>query len=129
MRATDRTDADRGSSVADFVMVGALLTALFVLLLQLVLAVHVRNTLVDAASEGARYAALADRGPADGAARTRELIATALSPGYARDVTGSSTPRAQGEQARIEVRAPLPLLALWGPAVLVVEGHALEETW
>ena len=34
----------------------------------------VRNTLAAAASEGARYAATLDRGPADGAARTRAQI-------------------------------------------------------
>ena len=38
----------------------------------------VRNTLTAAASEGARYAATLDRGPADGAARTRSQISGAL---------------------------------------------------
>jgi len=39
--------------------------------------------LVDCAAEGARYAALADRSPQDGAARTRALIGLSLAPGYA----------------------------------------------
>ena len=38
---------------------------------QLALALHVRNTVIDAAAEGARFASLAGSSPADGVARTR----------------------------------------------------------
>ena len=48
-----------------------LLTLLATGVLQLAVVLHVRATLVDCASEGARLGALADRSPADGAARTR----------------------------------------------------------
>ena len=83
-----RADRDeRGSAVAEFVMVGAILTVLTVSVLQLALALHVRNTVLDAASEGARFAALADNAPADGVARCRTLIALAIGGDYARDVT------------------------------------------
>ena len=52
-----------GSAVVDFTLVGVLLTFLFLALLQLGLALHVRNTLVASAAEGARYGANADRNP------------------------------------------------------------------
>ena len=55
-------------------MVAGLSAILFALTLQLVFALHVRNVLIDAASHGARYGTLADRGPADAQERTRELI-------------------------------------------------------
>jgi len=42
---------------------------------QIVLAVQVRTTLVAAAAEGARVAATADAGPADGVRRTRAVLA------------------------------------------------------
>ena len=44
------------------------MTVLFVAVLQLTIVLHVRNTLVDSASEGARYGALVGHDPADGAA-------------------------------------------------------------
>ena len=60
----------RGSAVVDFVLVLVVLVPIFLGILQVALVLLVRNTLASAASEGARYAATLDRGPADGAART-----------------------------------------------------------
>src|SRR6187402_2071550 len=81
---------DRGSAPAEFAMVGALLTILTLSVIQLGLALHIRNTVLDAASEGARFGALGDNTLADGVVRTQDLITTALGPGYARDVTATS---------------------------------------
>ena len=58
---------ERGSGPAEFVMVGAVLTVLTLAVLQLGLAVYVRNVIHDAAAEGAHHAALADVTPAAGA--------------------------------------------------------------
>ncbi len=55
-------------------MLSGVLSLIVLSVVQLVLVVHVRNILVDSASEGATYAALADRTAADGAARTETLI-------------------------------------------------------
>ncbi|WP_306298850.1 TadE/TadG family type IV pilus assembly protein, partial [Cellulomonas iranensis] len=60
---------DAGAAVVDFTLVGGLVVVLFVAVVQLALVQHVRNTCVDAAAEGARYAAHVGRAPADGAAR------------------------------------------------------------
>ena len=60
---------EEGSAAAEFVMVGALLTVLTLAIMQLGLAQLVRNTVLDAAAEGARYAALADSGLGEGTAR------------------------------------------------------------
>ncbi len=128
--------ADDGSAAVDFALVGGLVTLLFLSVLQLGLIVHVRTTLVDCASEGARYGARADRTPAEGAARTRELIASELSPGYARRVPQIQAGEVGLDGARVvEVRmtAPLPVLGLVGPGaavpggVLTVSGHAFAE--
>jgi hypothetical protein len=105
-----------------------LLTPLFMAVVQLGLGLHVRNTLVACASEGARYAANADRTPDDGAARTRQCIAASLRSSYAgsvsavvRDIDGVPT-------VEVTVRAPLPVIAYVGPSnALVVHGHALQE--
>ena len=80
VRAAARDD---GSAVVEFVLVGTLLTLLTLSVLQLGLALLVRNTVLDAASEGARYAALADNDLPDGVARTRDLCACRSYPGSA----------------------------------------------
>ena len=123
-----RGDAERGTAVAEFVMVSALLTALTLAVLQLALALHIRNTVLDAAAEGARYAALADSGLEQGAARSRDLITTALGPAYAADVTASYADVAGLAGVKVKVVAPLPMFGLLGvDRGLEVSGHAVVE--
>src|SRR5699024_8700584 len=50
-----RLNDERGSAVVEFVLVSVLVVTLLLGVLQLTLALHVRNTVVDAAGEGARY--------------------------------------------------------------------------
>jgi Flp pilus assembly protein TadG len=120
---------ERGAAIAEFALVSALLAALVLGVLQLALALHVRNTLIDAAAEGARYAALLDATPRDGEQRTRALIAAALTPEYARDVRAAQRPSADGPIVEVSVRATLPVLGLLGPAgALEVTGRAPVET-
>ncbi|HZL01535.1 MAG TPA: TadE family protein [Cellulomonas sp.] len=124
-RATRR---DAGSAIVDFVLVAGLVTLLFVGVVQLALVQHIRNTLTDCASEGARVGALADRGPADGAARTRELVRTSLAPRYAEDVEADDVVIDGIEMVEVRVTAPLPLVGLLGPGgALTVRGHAVRE--
>lgn len=124
-----RLGDDTGTAVAEFVMVGALLTILTLSVLQLGLALHIRNTVLDAAAEGARFAALADNELADGVARTRDLISVALGPDYASDVTASTGSYLGHPAAAVTVRAPLPLIGLVGiDDGLEVVGHAAIET-
>jgi Flp pilus assembly pilin Flp len=119
---------DRGSAVVEFTLVAMLLTALCLGVVQLALALHVRNTIQDAASEGARIAALAGAVPHEGAERTRELITMALGPGYAVDVTAAHSEVAGYPGTRVRVLAPLPLLGLLGiDSALEVTGHAALE--
>lgn len=114
--------------MVDFALVSALLTLLFLGVLQLATVVHVRNTLIDCAAEGARYGGLADRDPQEGARRTRELIAMSLSNRYADDVTAGHTTVQGMTTVEVTVRAPLPVIGLFGPrAGIVVTGHGVEE--
>ena len=101
---------------------------LFVAVLQLTIVLHVRNTLIDSASEGARYAAQLGHEPADGEDRTQLLIAQSLSGAYAQDVTATRATESGLEVVDVRVDAPLPLVGLLGPAgTLTVHGHALAE--
>ncbi|TPW73350.1 TadE/TadG family type IV pilus assembly protein [Schumannella sp. 10F1B-5-1] len=119
---------DRGSAPAEFVLVGALLALVTLAVLQLALALFVRNTVLDAAAEGARQASLADVGPDAGVERTRDLIAATLGDGYAVEVA-ADTGEWQGQPvAIVTVRAPLPVIGLIGiPSSLEVSGHAAIE--
>jgi Flp pilus assembly protein TadG len=120
---------DAGSAVAEFVMVAGLLTLLTLSVIQLALALHIRNTVIDAAAEGARYAALADSALPDGVARTRDLITVAIGAAYARDVTASYGSYLGHPSALVTVRTPLPLIGLVGiEDGLEVTGHAAVET-
>ncbi len=112
----------------EFVLVGALLTVLTLGVMQLGLALHVRNTVVDAAAEGARYAALADNTLTDGVRRTQQLIRAAIGAGYADDVRAAYDNYLGHPAATITVRTPLPLLGLVGiDSGLEVSGHAAVE--
>ena len=110
-------------------MVAALLTVLTLSVIQLGLALFIRNTVIDAAAEGARFGALADNSLGDGVARTTDLVTTALGPGYAKDVTAANGDYLGHPAVIVTVRAPLPLIGLIGiDDGLEVSGHAALET-
>jgi len=120
---------DGGSAVAEFVMVVSLLTVLTLSVMQLALALHIRNTVLDAASEGARFATLAGNTPVEGSLRTRDLISTALGGRFAADVSASIADVDGVSIVMVRVRTPLPLLGLLGPQDgLEVTGHGAMET-
>lgn len=128
-QAPDAQD-DAGNSTVEFTLVSVLLVSLFLLVMQVGFVLHTRNVLVASAQEGARYGANADRGPADARQRTREVVATALSPTVAdrMDYGAVEVVRDGVVTMEVQVRGPLPLVFLpAGPMRLSVVGHALEE--
>jgi Flp pilus assembly protein TadG len=119
---------ERGAAVVDFVLVLVVLVPVFLGILQLALVLLVRNTLAAAASEGARYAATLDRGPADGATYTREHIEGALAARFAEDVVAREVMVDGAPGVEVRVHVVVPALGVGGPAVeLTVSGHAIEE--
>ncbi|MEZ0578443.1 TadE/TadG family type IV pilus assembly protein [Nocardioides sp. MH1] len=119
----------RGSAVVDFVLVVVVLAPLVAGLMQVALVLHVRATLAAAASDGARYAATADRSPADGVARTREQIDDAIAGRFAQDVTVAEAPVDGLPGVVVTVTAEVPALGIGGPAVrFSVSGRAVEES-
>ena len=124
-----RARDESGSAVVEFVLVSMLLTVLTLSVLQLGLALLIRNTVHDAASDGARFAALADNELADGVQRTTELITVAIGPAYAADVSAGHGSYLGHPAAIITVRTPLPVFGLVGvPHGLEVSAHAAVET-
>ncbi|GAA2742746.1 hypothetical protein GCM10009868_13900 [Terrabacter aerolatus] len=110
-------------------MVAALLLFVAMAVFQLGLALYVRNTLISAASEGARYGARADAQPEDGVDRTRALITSALSASFAQDVSAARSVTGSGVRVvEVRVTAPLPVVGPIGPSgALTVSGRAFSE--
>jgi Flp pilus assembly protein TadG len=116
---------ERGSSPVEFVLVGTLLTFLTLAVLQLGLAIYVRNVVHDAAVEGAFHAALADTTLADGAERSRAIVSRAVGAEYAQDITVAEV----GEQVEVTITATLPLVGLLGaPRAMEVTARAPAES-
>ncbi|RHA39539.1 TadE family protein [Cellulomonas rhizosphaerae] len=114
--------------MVDFALIGALVTVLFVAIVQLTLVLHVRNTLIDSASEGARYGALAGNDTGDAVARTRLLVDSALSSRFADDVSARRVERDGLALVEVDVTAPLPVIGFVGAVgSMTVHGHALAE--
>lgn len=119
---------EAGSAVLDFVLVGALLSLIFVSIVQLALVLHVRNTLIDAAVSGAQFGTLADRSPEQGAERARTLINSALNANFSQHVSYLAQEQNGVLTLEISIRAPLPLIGLVGlEQTLEVSGHAVGQ--
>ncbi|WP_458115304.1 TadE/TadG family type IV pilus assembly protein [Arthrobacter sp. D2-10] len=124
-RPSTQRERERGAATVDFALIGGLLTVVFIAIVQLTLVLHVRNTLIDAASSGARYGTLADRSPADAAARTTSLITGAINSAYAQDVSVARIEQGGSPILQVTVRAPIPVIGLIGPSgTMEVTGHA-----
>jgi Flp pilus assembly protein TadG len=110
-------------------MVVGLLTLLTLAVVQLGLALHVRNTLIDAAAEGARYSSLAGSDLPAGEQRTRDLIAAAVGPSYTHNVTATLDNYLGYPAIVVTVTAPLPVIGLVGFSdAQEVVGHAPSES-
>ncbi|GAA1150165.1 TadE/TadG family type IV pilus assembly protein [Nesterenkonia lutea] len=122
-----RSDGQRGAATAEFAMVSALLVLLSFAIIQLTLMVHVRNTLIDAASSGARFGVLEDRTAQDGVERTNALIESSISSRYAGGVSYEYVAQAEGRILRITVKAQVPVLGMVpGVGQVEVTGGAYE---
>jgi Flp pilus assembly protein TadG len=126
---------DDGAAVVDFVLVGILLIALFLLVFQVGVFFHVRNVVAASAAEGARYGATADRTPTDGAARAQQAITEALGNRVSHAIRCAPA----GVDGLVDVdgapvvdivcTGPVPIVFGPSPAIgISVHGHALEES-
>ncbi|CAB4551501.1 MAG: hypothetical protein F2542_01785 [Actinobacteria bacterium] len=116
---------DRGSAVADFVLVAFPMLALFVGTVTIGFASYARTVILDATIEGARFAALADQNLLAGTQKTRELIQSSLGPAITVEVVASSSKLGQIESIRFESSAAFDFLP--GTKILTVSSVATRE--
>ncbi|SLM90953.1 TadE/TadG family type IV pilus assembly protein [Brachybacterium nesterenkovii] len=125
MRIPRRLRSERGSAVVEFPLIAALIVLIGLATIQAAIIVHVRNTLVDAAVQGAHHAALLGNDTDDGADRAALLVRERFGDAYE-----VRTDAVQDASGRITVRvvATMPLVGLLGPSgTLEVDGHAVSE--
>jgi Flp pilus assembly protein TadG len=114
--------------VVEFVVVVPVLLLVVLAVIQIGLALHVRATLVSAAAEGARVAAVSGGDGAAGVRRTREILGSTIALTVVEAVTARSVVVSGISTVDVEIDARLPLVGLLGPEALVVHGHALVES-
>lgn len=120
---------ERGAAVVEFTLVCVVLMTLVLAIVQVGVVIHVRNTLVACAAEGARYGANADRRPADGASRTAELTTETVAAGVTDAITARQVVVDGVAMVEVEVTATLPLVGYLGVEEgMTVSGHAVDET-
>lgn len=108
-------------------MIIALITVLCGTILQLGIIIHTRNTMIDAASAGARHAALADRNLADGQQRTTTLLTSTIPNAASAEVAISHDN--DGELITVTISHQLPLLGfMTGPIPLSATAQAYDLT-
>jgi hypothetical protein len=123
------------------VLVLLILLPLFVAILQLGLALYVRNTVAACAQEGARYGADADfvaQGTdvmtAQAADRATSCIDSSLSSNFSQTVTATTPAITDSDGMRVnvvevQVASPLPVIGFFslGSEVVHVKGDAMQE--
>ena len=120
--------SDRGSAPVEFALVSALLVILFLAVVQIGYALHVRNTATAHVIEGARIGARAESTPADGVARAQQLLATTLPGRYGTTVSGERASIGGVAVVRVSADLPLPVLGPLGvPGTMTVTGQAYAE--
>lgn len=135
-----RRRREAGSALVDFVLVLLILVPVFAAVVQLGLALYVRNTLAACAQEGARFGSAenfvtSSQGDAVQAAegRARGCINAILADRYSRDVSAVLTTASVGEGAvpvvRVRIAGPVPVFGMLGlgEATIRVSGMAVQE--
>jgi Flp pilus assembly protein TadG len=116
---------ERGSAVADFVLVAFPMLALFVGTVSVSFASYARTVILDATIEGARFAALADQNTDTGIHRTKQLVQSSL--GQAVDVQVEASSVALGSAESIRFVSTAELRFARGTKILTVSSVATRE--
>lgn len=120
---------ERGSAVVEFTLVMPLVLIVMLGVLQLALAMHIRSTLISAAAEGARIAAMMGTDLAAGVERTEEILMNNMAGAAVTDVTAQRATRDGFHIITVDVTADLPLIGFFGPTRMQFTGTAMDEQW
>jgi Flp pilus assembly protein TadG len=116
---------ERGSAVADFVLVAFPMLALFVGTVSISFASYARTVILDATIEGARFASLADQNTEAGIKKTKQLVRSSLGTAVVVNVTASSVRLGSTESIRFVSSAEFDFAR--GAQFLTVSSVATRE--
>jgi len=121
-------ELERGSAPVEFVMVGVLLVAVALTVLQIAFVAHIRAVAIDSAIAGAAHAALADTADSEGVVRATELVTSGVAASLVRSVFIASSEVAGKPIASVTIRLGVPIIGPWLPvAETDVTGRAFRE--
>lgn len=112
--------------LVEFVLIAILVVIIALGVIQLSVALHVRNMAISAASEGARLAAAHDRGLAEGEARAQDVLVSSIG-NVPATVTAAETVVGGVPAVVVEIETSVPVLGLWGVGAIHVQAQALKE--
>lgn len=116
---------ERGSAIADFVLVAFPMLALFVGTVTIGLASYARTVILDATIEGARFASLADQSTNAGIEKTIELVKSQLGSAVVVNVVATSVNLGSVESIRFTSSAEFDFSP--GAKILTVSSVATRE--
>ena len=121
-------ELERGSAPVEFVLVGVLLVAVALTVLQIAFVAHVRAVATDSAIAGAAHAALADTADSEGVIRATELVTSGIAASLVRSVFSAAGEVAGEPIASVTIRLAVPAIGPWLPiAETDVTGRAFRE--
>jgi hypothetical protein len=119
---------ERGSAPVEFVMVGVVLVAVALTVLQIAFFAHIRAVAIDSAIAGAAHAALADTADSEGVVRATELVSSGIAESLVRSVSVTSDELAGRAIASVTIRLAVPAIGPWlAIAETEVTGRAFRE--
>jgi hypothetical protein len=119
---------ERGSAPVEFVMVGVVLVAVALTVLQIAFVAHIRAVAIDSAIAGAAHAALADTADSEGVVRATELVSSGIAELLVRSVSVASDELAGRAIASVTIRLAVPAIGPWlAIAETEVTGRAFRE--
>ncbi len=121
-------EVDRGSAPVDFALVGVLLVAIALVVVQIAFFAHLRAVAIDSAIAGAAHAALADTTDSEGVARATALVSAGVAASLVRSVSVGSSEVAGKPIVSVTIRLAVPAIGPWLPlAETDVTGRAFRE--
>ena len=119
---------ERGSAPVEFVLVGVLLVAVALTVLQIAFIAHIRAVAIDSAIAGAAHAGLADTADSEGVDRAIELVTSGIAASLVRSVSISSGEAAGRAIASVTIRLAVPAIGPWlSIAEIEVTGRSFRE--
>jgi len=119
---------ERGSAPVEFVLVGVLLVAVALTVLQIAFIAHIRAVAIDSAIAGAAHAGLADTADSEGVDRAIELVTSGIAASLVRSVSISSGEAAGRAIASVTIRLAVPAIGPWlSIAETEVTGRSFRE--